>query len=205
MEKDSRDLLLGAAKKIFARDGYDGATVKDLADEAGVNISLVSYYFQGKEGLFKACLEEFGRTRLAAAERMLKHPESAEDFRLRLTYFTDEVITRHVIDKEITTILHRDCATSNPVTRDIFKNVFMKIFDNLVQFMKAAQKKGILREDTDLQLSTLLWWGGIIHICRMDALQKEFFNRTIEDEKYRDQVVKQAVKNLLEGLSQPSV
>ena len=64
--------LLAAAKKIFAARGYDGATVKEIAERADCNVSLVSYHFGGKEGLYRACLEQFGSQRAASAERLLQ-------------------------------------------------------------------------------------------------------------------------------------
>ncbi|MFI7541949.1 TetR family transcriptional regulator [Actinoplanes sp. NPDC049599] len=58
-------LLLDAARRRFARDGYAATTVRDIADEAGVNVALINRYFTSKEGLFKACLtgavDELGR------------------------------------------------------------------------------------------------------------------------------------------------
>ncbi|MEV4350994.1 TetR family transcriptional regulator [Actinoplanes sp. NPDC049596] len=54
----TRQLLLDVAKKRFARDGYAATTVRDLADEAGVNVALISRYFTSKEGLFEACLAD---------------------------------------------------------------------------------------------------------------------------------------------------
>ncbi len=77
--------LLKAAKKVFAQKGFEGATVKDIADEAGVNVSLVSYHFNGKENLYKACVEEFAKSRLDATEKFIKGPESVEDMRVRLS------------------------------------------------------------------------------------------------------------------------
>ena len=63
---DTRRLLLDAARSRFARDGYAGATVRDIADDAGVNVSLINRYFTSKEGLFEACLtgavDDLGRT-----------------------------------------------------------------------------------------------------------------------------------------------
>ncbi len=53
---DSRTALLSAARYVFAEKGYEGTTVKELADRAGVNVSLVSYHFGGKEGLYKECI-----------------------------------------------------------------------------------------------------------------------------------------------------
>ncbi|WP_199751739.1 TetR/AcrR family transcriptional regulator [Actinoplanes sp. ATCC 53533] len=58
--------LLDAARRRFAADGYAATTVRDIADEAGVNVALINRYFTSKEGLFKACLtgaaDELGRT-----------------------------------------------------------------------------------------------------------------------------------------------
>jgi AcrR family transcriptional regulator len=52
----TRQLLLDAARRRFALDGYAATTVRDIADEAGVNVALINRYFRSKEGLFKACL-----------------------------------------------------------------------------------------------------------------------------------------------------
>ncbi|MCY1139394.1 TetR family transcriptional regulator [Actinoplanes sp. Pm04-4] len=52
----TRQLLLDAARHRFASDGYAATTVRDIADDAGVNVALISRYFQSKEGLFEACL-----------------------------------------------------------------------------------------------------------------------------------------------------
>ncbi|MFG1694490.1 TetR family transcriptional regulator [Nonomuraea sp. NPDC049309] len=52
----TRQRLLDAALKRFAHDGYAATTVRDITDDAGVNVALVNRYFQSKEGLFEACL-----------------------------------------------------------------------------------------------------------------------------------------------------
>jgi AcrR family transcriptional regulator len=52
----TRQLLLGAARQRFAQDGYSSTTVRDIATDAGVNVSLINRYFVSKEGLFEACL-----------------------------------------------------------------------------------------------------------------------------------------------------
>jgi AcrR family transcriptional regulator len=52
----TRQLLLDAARRRFADDGYAATTVRDIADDAGVNVALISRYFDSKVGLFAACL-----------------------------------------------------------------------------------------------------------------------------------------------------
>ena len=47
-----------AAARQFARHGYHGVGVRDIAREAGVNIAMISYYFQGKAGVLKEIVRE---------------------------------------------------------------------------------------------------------------------------------------------------
>jgi AcrR family transcriptional regulator len=47
----SREKLVCSAERLFAERGFDGVSVRDIANDAGVNSALVGYYFRGKEGL----------------------------------------------------------------------------------------------------------------------------------------------------------
>ncbi len=51
--------LLDAALTEFAANGFEGARVSAIAERAGVNKQLVSYYFGGKEGLYRAIQREW--------------------------------------------------------------------------------------------------------------------------------------------------
>jgi AcrR family transcriptional regulator len=53
--------LLRAARQRFARDGYDRASVRGIAADAGVNVALIYRYFGSKEGLFVEALSLAGR------------------------------------------------------------------------------------------------------------------------------------------------
>jgi AcrR family transcriptional regulator len=49
--ESSREKLIASAERLFADRGFDGVSVRDIANAAGVNSALVGYYFRGKEGL----------------------------------------------------------------------------------------------------------------------------------------------------------
>ncbi|QJY49487.1 TetR family transcriptional regulator [Pseudonocardia broussonetiae] len=53
---DTRSALLDAARAAFAERGYDGATVRHIAERAGVDAAMVNHWFGGKEALFTASL-----------------------------------------------------------------------------------------------------------------------------------------------------
>ncbi|MDT7615295.1 MAG: hypothetical protein QOF00_2742 [Pseudonocardiales bacterium] len=54
---DTRGQLLEAARVEFAERGYEGATVRRIADRAGVDAAMVNHWFGGKEALFTASLD----------------------------------------------------------------------------------------------------------------------------------------------------
>lgn len=54
--KDTRGAILAAARARFARHGYDGAKLRDVAADADVDVALVSYFFGNKDGLFAAAM-----------------------------------------------------------------------------------------------------------------------------------------------------
>jgi AcrR family transcriptional regulator len=53
----TRAAILEAGKAQFARLGYDSATLRDIAAEAGVDVALIKRYFGGKEALFTEALK----------------------------------------------------------------------------------------------------------------------------------------------------
>jgi len=61
-ERDSSDpkkRILEAAISLFAQKGFAAVGVREIAAAAGVNIAMISYYFEGKVGILKEIMEEF--------------------------------------------------------------------------------------------------------------------------------------------------
>ena len=55
----AKQRILDAADTLFARDGVDAVSVRDVAREAGVSKASVFYYFAGKDGLYDAVLATY--------------------------------------------------------------------------------------------------------------------------------------------------
>ena len=55
--RDTRAEIVDAARAAFAERGYDGASLRGIARDAGVDPSLVHHYFDGKAALFVAALD----------------------------------------------------------------------------------------------------------------------------------------------------
>lgn len=56
---DRRMAILLTAERMFSQRGYHGVSIRDIADQAGVPLALVGYYFGTKAGLFRAIFEHW--------------------------------------------------------------------------------------------------------------------------------------------------
>src|SRR5215217_2934743 len=56
-ESSTRAEILDAARRMFAEHGYEGATMRGIAAEAGVDAALVVHFFGSKAGLLEAAVE----------------------------------------------------------------------------------------------------------------------------------------------------
>jgi AcrR family transcriptional regulator len=88
---DTRTQLLDAARVVFAERGYDGATVRAIAERAGVDAAMVNHWFGGKEPLFVAALDLPADPSAVLGEALPGDPEHlAERIIARLLRVWDE-------------------------------------------------------------------------------------------------------------------
>lgn len=88
---EARQRILEAALAEFAAAGFKGATTRQIAERASVNLPALKYYFGGKEGLYLACAEEIlsryqagMQGMVAGARRSLEAELSADQARALL-------------------------------------------------------------------------------------------------------------------------
>jgi TetR/AcrR family transcriptional regulator, regulator of cefoperazone and chloramphenicol sensitivity len=55
--EETRRKIIDAAIALFGQHGFEGASTRDIATQAGVNAPALQYYFENKEGLYRACAE----------------------------------------------------------------------------------------------------------------------------------------------------
>lgn len=64
----SRAALLGAARDLFGRRGYDAVTLRDIGERAGVDASLIARYFGNKSALYRSAVDEDSREVIVSPE-----------------------------------------------------------------------------------------------------------------------------------------
>ena len=106
VEPERRGQLVAAAARVIARSGYDAATVRDVAREAGVSTGVIAYYFEGKDDLFAHVLRAASRAfraRLESARNAAETPRERlyRDLRVDRIWEGTSEIQRMVIVNEL--------------------------------------------------------------------------------------------------------
>ena len=85
MQDDSKRAILETAKYLFAKKGYEGTSVNDIAKRAGAAKSLIYYYFNNKEDILTEILEEGTRDMYETHQKMAESGEAlTQDFMMEM-------------------------------------------------------------------------------------------------------------------------
>lgn len=76
---ETRLRIIEAAIERFGESGFDGASTRDIAAHAGVNAPALQYYFESKEGLYRACAEHIADSARAAFDPAIDQARAALD------------------------------------------------------------------------------------------------------------------------------
>lgn len=150
-DMSAREWLLEVGAKLFAEKGLEGTSVRDIAKVAGLNLSLVSYYFGGKEGLYREIIQNFALTIKSEVENIVRSSEAEETskenlekvFMTMVTSFSS-IRARH---PHHGIIMQRERIAGLPHARDIYEKIFTPLGQSLVGVITRAQKKDLVRKN----------------------------------------------------------
>lgn len=180
--------IVESAIALFGKKGIETTSIRDIAELANVNPSLISYHFGGKSGLFLAVMEKLGRDELEVMDRILKKPENSEEFTLRLKMFLDELVDVHFRRPALSVVMSHFFEQSEPESFEIFNNIYMRIYRRMIAFLEEGQDQGFTNPNiVPLHLANILV-AGVGEIFR-----KREFHKSILDTDYSQPEVRQSL------------
>lgn len=149
MENDTREKLIEIGIPLFATKGFAAVSVRELTIAAKINISAISYYFNGKEGLYQAVLEQ----QLSPILQALRLTQSKVSFSPieRLTFYANQIACIH---KQRPFLSRFMCSEiTNPTEHG--GPIIEKHLSQVYQFMHTALQEGINQGEfrTDLNIT----------------------------------------------------
>ncbi len=153
---DKRRVILDAAVRVFARQGFHTCRVADIADEAGVAYGLVYHYFSSKDEILDTLFLERWDVMLAAiAEADAKHRSPREKLGAIAAFIIDSY--RHDPDlmKVIIVEVTRAANTFGLTHLDRIQEAYGQI----AGIVERAQEAGTFREEIEPGFAALAFYG----------------------------------------------
>lgn len=144
------DQVIDGARRIFLRDGFDGASVDEIAREAGVSKATLYAYFPDKRLLFTEICNTECRRQTAEAEAELDYTAPIEDI---LTFAASRIAGFLMSDfgRNMFRLIAAEGTRFPEIARTFYENGPGLIHERLVHHMRQLVARGQLRvEDFDL-------------------------------------------------------
>jgi AcrR family transcriptional regulator len=147
MEYNSKQLqIIGVAEKLFAEKGFSGTSVRDISQEADINVSMISYYFGSKEKLIEALFEVRSKDFLARLESLLLNADLSPIQKVNL--MIDGVVERLIEKQCFHNIVVREQLAGNrtPIISDLLRTMKMKNLRAMEGIIEEGQQLGVFQK-----------------------------------------------------------
>jgi AcrR family transcriptional regulator len=142
-----REEILRTAAEVFATEGLVRATVRDIANKAGILSGSLYHHFDSKESMIDELLSRFWREQIAAYERAVAEGSDPED---RLRRMLNEVLAAAQLRAPEFLILHNDWHYLSQFDRFSYLDESTARTEELwVQVLEDGVESGVFRRDLE--------------------------------------------------------
>jgi AcrR family transcriptional regulator len=160
MDKTDRGkIIIDAALKVFSRKGYADTRMADIAREADMSYGLVYHYFENKEKLFDAIVEEWWTGFYNELEELQKRPVPTEEKLVGIIRYILSVYGSkpNQISIFVTEVSRGFVYHAHTKGRDKFNRLFTLCREMILE----GQARGVLRNDIQAHYLTYVFLGSI--------------------------------------------
>lgn len=176
-EQDSRAAILKAARAVFAHRGFEGASIREVAEVARLNNAMIYYHFRDKLELYRAVLGDSFDT----FDRIWEHKifNSPETTRAKIGKYIEEFVRFQQGNEELRRIMTMEFAGCTENTKWLADNYMVRSYGKLVALLKEGIKRGELRKvDPAMAIPSLI--GMIIHSFIMRPIAEHVTGKKLD-------------------------
>ncbi len=155
---DKRRLILDAAVRVFARRGFNGCRVSDIADEAQVAYGLVYHYFRSKDEVLDTLFLERWNVMLEVIRELDEHDIAARE---KLYAITSFIVDSYRHDPELMKVIIVEVTrAANSFGRTHLAKI-REAYELIAGIVERAQADGTFRATVTPQFAAMAFYGAI--------------------------------------------
>jgi AcrR family transcriptional regulator len=153
---DKRRVILDAAVRVFARQGFHTCRVSDIADQAGVAYGLVYHYFSSKEEILDTLfLERWDLMLAAIGQADAEQPSPRE----KLDAIAGFIIDSYRYDPELMKVIIVEVTRAANTFGRRHLTKIREAYDQIAEIVDRAQLEGSFRAEIDPPFAALAFYG----------------------------------------------
>ena len=204
MEYNEKQIsIMEAAEKLFAGNGFSGTSVRDIAEAAGVNLAMISYYFGSKEKLMEAMFSYRGQFMKLKMESILQNSNMTP--LQKVEKLVDEYIERIFNKQCFHKVMLREQMVDNtgPIADQItlLKATNQALFKQLIQ---EGQRKGDFKKGLDIPFLMMTLVGTTSQLLTTQTYYRELNHlQEMSDEEFVKHIKRKLsvyLKNLFKAI-----
>ncbi|MEA2268897.1 MAG: TetR/AcrR family transcriptional regulator, fatty acid metabolism regulator protein [Solirubrobacteraceae bacterium] len=189
---DKRRLILDAAVRVFARRGFNGCRVSDIADEAGVAYGLVYHYFRSKDEVLDTLFLERWNVLLDVI-RDLDGRDIAP--REKLYAISSFIVDSYRHDPELMKVIIVEVTRAANSFGRTHLDKIREAYDLIAAIVGRAQEQGAFKDAVTPQFAAMAFYGAIEQV-----LTGWIFDERTRDEEEYEQAKGFVVETICGGL-----
>jgi len=196
--KSVKGRLLDSAEELFCEDGFEGASIRDIAASADCNIASVNYYFGGKQQLYEEVwrrhLIPMRDMRIASIEKVMNQSENKPQLEDIIKSFADTFVGS-MIDTEKTSRMSKLMAREY-IDKHLPADMFLK---EIMMPTVSAMQKALMQTFPDLDESKVSFIvfsliGQLVHLVHVRMMLEHSGDETTRELFSSVEVINHIVK-----------
>jgi AcrR family transcriptional regulator len=155
---DKRRLILDAAVRVFARQGFHACRVSDIADEAGVAYGLVYHYFASKDEVLDTLFLERWNVMLELIRRV---DGESVPVREKLRAIASFIIDSYEHDPDLMKVIIVEVTRAANSFGQTHISEIGAAYELIGAIVGEAQQEGVFRSDIDARFAAMTFYGAI--------------------------------------------
>jgi AcrR family transcriptional regulator len=143
--EDRRQQILDAATDLFAQQGYNGTTTREIAARASVNEAIIFRHFESKEDLYWAILDRKTGTK-ALRETLLKQLRAPLSERDKFAAIAEGILRRRAEDPSLTRLLLFSALEHHQLSGKFFQTYTAEYYETLADYIRTGIAEGKFRK-----------------------------------------------------------
>jgi len=166
MDKNElRNKLISTATHLFAERGLNGVSIRELSKAAGVSISMISYYFGGKEGLYSSVLQD----QFSSFEHIEEIHKADSEALDKIEAYIRWIIVRHRSNPYLLRFYTSELTNPTQYFSLIVQPAIGKVIQLLVQIIEDGIARKKFRKDLN-PVDTVLAMAGMVNYYFLSTL-----------------------------------